>query len=66
MLMSSVVVNVHMCVQEEEKRGQWGLSNGNKMRQLNLSMGLARVEALSFGQRITIPSKRVIFYTQYL
>ncbi len=54
MLMSSVVVNVHMCGREEGKRG---LGKGTRNGPVDSEHG-----ASFFVQRATIPSKRVPFF----
>ncbi len=46
-----------------EKEGSEGSARELKMGQLALRMGPARVEVPFFGQRSTIPSKRVFFFT---
>jgi hypothetical protein len=39
MLMSSVVINVHMCWQDGGKRGQWGLIKGTENEAVDFETG---------------------------
>jgi hypothetical protein len=56
-VLSSEVVNVHMCGREREKEVEQGDENGV----VDSENGPARAEVRSFLQRAAIPSKGVIF-----
>jgi hypothetical protein len=45
MLMSSVVINVHMCWQDGGKRGQWGLIKGTKNEAVDFEHGASKTES---------------------
>jgi hypothetical protein len=47
------------------KKGQWGWIRDLKVGRSTLSMGPARVKVLSYVQRVTFPSKRVVYTLKY-